>query len=249
MTNTSRLDAPIAGTLTEFFDTAVSRHGSRPALSQGERRITYTELGALRDRLAVALAAQGVAHGDRVALILPNCIEYVTAFFATVRLGAVVTQVNPMYTGRELAHVVGDAGARVALVTADAYPRLREIASTMSLPTIIVVGEPTRPLAADDLRFSDVMDGVDGSPRSVHVDPIRDLASLQYTGGTTGVSKGAMLTHANLLGAIEQTSRLLIEDERELPPGSAAVQSLRSSTSSGSPWCCCSAFATAGTCS
>lgn len=216
-------EEPIGGSLGEFFDAAVSRHAGHTALTDGARRLTYAQLGRERDRLAAGLGELGVGRGDRIALVLPNCVEYVLGFFATIRLGAVVTQVNPMYTAPELAHILADSGAQAAIVHAAAYARVREARTATALRVVVVVGEPEGGLADGDVSFTNCVASDAPAAPEVKVDPLRDLASLQYTGGTTGVSKGAMLTHANLLGAIEQTSRLLIEDKSAVPAGSAAV--------------------------
>ena len=224
--------APIPGTLNDFFDAAVARHWTRIAATDGERRLSYAEVARQRSRLATCLVTElGVAAGDRVALVLPNCAEYVSACFAVLRVGGVVVQVNPMYTGRELTHILVDSGAVAAVVHASAYDRVRAVRAETALRMVIVAGEPVAAMEPGDVRFEQAItfradrESAAGA-ESVGWKPVggpSDLAALQYTGGTTGVSKGAMLTHANLLGGIEQTSRLIMPEGAAPRAGSAAV--------------------------
>jgi long-chain acyl-CoA synthetase len=164
--------------------------------------------------MAASLAARGVKKGDRVALMLPNCPQYVVSFFATVRLGAVVTQLNPMYVEREIEHILKDSGAESIVVYSDAYPRVKNVMGQTALKNVIVVdfeGEPEG-LESGHERFGEVVceDAEPASP--VAVDPVEDSAVLQYTGGTTGVSKGVMLTHLNLVANVQQTLDVFVDD-------------------------------------
>src|ERR1700759_3660875 len=224
-------DAP----LTDVLDDAVERYPRRPALIFLGRKITYRELSDLVDRFADALRGLGVHHGDRVATVLPNCPQAVIAFFATLRRGAIIVQNNPLYTVAELHNQLRDSGASVVVVFDRAYETVAEAARGTRVEHIIVTSlteflprskrvalrlplraarEKRAELTADlppdldsyPLRFPEVM--ADARPRHVpvQVDPARDLAALQYTGGTTGTPKGAMLTHANLLANAYQTA-------------------------------------------
>src|SRR3712207_553785 len=156
--------------------------------------------------MAASLAARGVEKGDRVALMLPNCPQYVLSFFAAVRLGATVTQLNPIYVEREIERILDDSGAETLVVYSDAYPRVKNAMGRTALRNVIVVdfeGEPEG-LESGHESFGEVVAAdVDPAPPVV-VDPAEDVALLQYTGGTTGVSKGAMLTHRNLVANVQQ---------------------------------------------
>jgi long-chain acyl-CoA synthetase len=217
-------DEPIAGSLNDFLEAVVSGYRESIVLSEGERRISYGELRDLVESLAGALHEVGVEKGDRVGLMLPNCPEYVAGFFGTLRVGAVATQVNPLYVGRELAHILSNSGTETVIAHARVYGKLKEAQGGTRVGRIICVGEPEGGLAAGDIGFEEFLNySASGSAPPVEMDPQEDLSTLQYTGGTTGLSKGAMLTHANLLGGVKQTVDLLIEDPAQFPENGKVV--------------------------
>ncbi|MCL6438318.1 MAG: long-chain fatty acid--CoA ligase [Rubrobacteraceae bacterium] len=209
---------PIETSLTRFLEEAVARHRDRPVMTFGGRRVTYGELLEQSERFAAALAGIGVGKGDRVALMLPNSFEYVISFFAAARLGAVVVQLNPLYAGRELEHILSDSGAKAIVVHEGGYPRLCEVREGLPLERTIVAGESGE-LEGSDLSFGDLLRSGAGSVPEAPVDPDEDVAVLQYTGGTTGISKGAMLTHRSLLVNIEANISLAMEEPRALDGG------------------------------
>jgi len=192
-------------------------------------RLTYRELKDQVDRFATALAALGVAKGTRVAIHLPNLPQTVIAYYATLSLGAEVVMTNPLYVERELEHQWNDAGCQVA-VTADFlfHSRLRHIRSRLPVQHYIIASIPEylpfplRQIAPLKLRrmkppaiahvspgrgvhlFRKLVGATEPDPPAVDVG-LDDVAALQYTGGTTGVSKGAMLTHRNLSANVQQS--------------------------------------------
>jgi long-chain acyl-CoA synthetase len=195
--------------------------------------MTYRALVDAVDRFAGALRGLGVGKGDRVALILPNCPQNVIAFFAVLRLGAVVVQHNPLYTAPELHHQLSDSGATVAIVYDGAYSRLEQARQGTDVQHLIVTSladylpsgkrlalllpfgsvrekreqlVTALPSDADVLKFGELLDHPGRPVRQVPVTPERDLALLQYTGGTTGLPKGAMLTHRNLVANAYQAT-------------------------------------------
>src|ERR687894_923090 len=202
------------GSLYELFSRAVEEHRGKTALSFYDTTFEFGRLHALEEKMAASLAASGVEKGDRVALMLPNCPQYVISFLATVKLGAVVTQINPMYVEREIEHILNDSGAETIVVYADSYERVKALLPDTNLKTVVVVdfvGEQEG-LNAGHRYFGDFL-ATDGEPATeVDIDPAEDVAALQYTGGTTGVSKGAMLTHRNLVANVQQTIDLFIDD-------------------------------------
>ena len=202
------------GSLTDFFRLSVEEHREKTALTFYGTTFTFERLEALVNKMAASLAARGVKKGDRVALMLPNCPQYVISFFATARLGAVVTQLNPMYVEREIEHILRDSGAETIVVYSDMYPRVRAVLPSTGLRDVVVVdlkGEPEG-LDPGHVSFGNLLsEDVEPAPL-VEIDPAEDVAVFQYTGGTTGVSKGAMLTHRNLVANVQQTLDLFVDD-------------------------------------
>jgi long-chain acyl-CoA synthetase len=184
-------------------------------------RLTYQQLWARVQSCATALAALGVQKGDRVAIMLPNSPQFVIAFFAALRLGAIVVNINPTYTAPEIQHQIEDSGAETIVLLNLFLPRLRK--AQQELPqlkrTIVTTIDDTLPFPAHALvrhaqrkdpdwvevradaitfRFADLLAWLPPAPPWVSRDP-DDVALFQYTGGTTGVPKAAMLTHRNLV--------------------------------------------------
>jgi long-chain acyl-CoA synthetase len=174
--------------------------------------LTYREIKQRTDRLAGALLRLGVVKGDRVAIMLPNCPQYIFAAFAILRLGAVVVNVNPIYTARELQNVATDSGATVLITLDRLAPLALEVRATSDIQHIIVtsLAEYSAPAAPPPhitatLSLADLIADEDpGDLPLVTIGP-DDLAVLQYTGGTTGTPKGAMLSHGNIFANVVQT--------------------------------------------
>ena len=204
--------------LYAILDDAVAKHSHQPAFDFMGKKTTYGEMGADVDRFACGLKKL-IKPGDRVALVLPNCLYYPVAYFATLKCGATVVNCNPLYTENELKHQLLDAGAKV-VVTIDVTPiaeKLIALADPCGLETVVIcpmtgiLPFPTNwlyglakrkdivrmPADKRFVRYRDMV-GNDGKITPHPVDVHKDIAVLQYTGGTTGVPKGAMLTHANL---------------------------------------------------
>jgi long-chain acyl-CoA synthetase len=202
--------------LHEILDTAAVDVPDRPATAFFGATLTYAELKDRSDRLAAAFDGMGLVKGDRVGVMLPNCPQYLIAAFAVLRHGAIVVNINPTYTARELLSVANDSGMRFLLTLDALAPLALGIKSDSRLEQIIITAlaeysAPAGTAAKVDgtLRLSDLLDDVP-EPRPVHV-PIDadDLAVLQYTGGTTGAPKAAMLTHANIFANVVQTEAFM----------------------------------------
>jgi long-chain acyl-CoA synthetase len=218
-------------TLPALLDDAARDYPRRTAVAFLGRTIAYRELADAVDRMAGALHGLGVRKGDRVALILPNCPQQLIAFFATLRLGGVVVLHNPLYTPSELHHQLLDSGATIAVVYDGAYARLEEARPGTDLRHVVVTSMAEYlpagkrlalrlpfagmrdkrdqlitelPHDADVLQFARLLHTPANTAPAESIDPDRDLALLQYTGGTTGLPKGAMLTHRNLVANAHQ---------------------------------------------
>jgi long-chain acyl-CoA synthetase len=226
---------PIDALLTE----AARDYPGHPAISFFGRRWTYGALETLVNRAARGLQGLGVVKGTRVGLCLPNSPYAVIFYFAVLRAGGIVVNYNPLYVGRELAHQIRDSGTAI-MVTIDLamiYPKVARAAAQTSLGKIIVCSMAEalpalqrllfpvmrrRDLApvADDaptVRYAALLKNP-GRPRAVRIEP-GDIAVLQYTGGTTGVPKGAELTHANITCNCEQ----VLQGMGQIEPGTERI--------------------------
>ena len=197
-----------------------------PALHFEGRTMSYAELAEQAWRFAGALAGLGVTKGTRVGLILPNCPQEIVAFFATLRLGGVVVHNNPLYTQPELEHQLGDAGVEVLVCLDLVYERVRPLRERLGIREVIVTSvldelpavkrvlapytrrgrEASATVSKDEpvRRWRELLRRADAKAPEAEVDAASDLALLQYTGGTTGLAKGVMLSHANLSANVEQ---------------------------------------------
>ncbi|HEX7248557.1 MAG TPA: long-chain fatty acid--CoA ligase, partial [Actinomycetota bacterium] len=220
-----------------LLQSAVAGFPDRPALAFFGAHMTYVKLLAEVERFSAVLAGLGVRRGDRVGMILPNCPEYVIAFFACQRLGAVAVGNNPLYTERELQHQISDSGAKVMIVLDQIYHRFGQVRDASGVQEVIAVRlnhympVPIKWLAplkfkADARKhgtpmpfvsaghkvrwWADVMKQAGPAPPVATIDdPGAEVAALVYTGGTTGLSKGAMLSHSNLVANARQASAWL----------------------------------------
>ena len=207
---------PPTDSLVGLFDRAVAAGEDAVALQFFDATTTYRTLGEQVARAAAGLRRLGVRAGDRVALVLPNCPQHVVAFYAAVRLGAVVVEHNPLYTAHELGGMFADHGARVAIVwdaaagklpagldhviavnLLDALPPLKRLALGLPVPKLRAARAKLHADAPGTLPWSALAKG-DPLPDSHPRPGLHDLAVIQYTSGTTGHFKGAMLSHYNL---------------------------------------------------
>jgi long-chain acyl-CoA synthetase len=199
--------------LTELFFQSVEQYSDNTAVTFMEKRYTYSELGKLVKRCARLLADEGIGKGDRVAIMLPNCPQYPIGFFGTLLNGAIVVQINPMYKANELMHVLKDSGARHIIVLDDLLPIVEAVIAETDVEKVLSVS-----LEKGKCEMTKKLQSVTEADFTVGIEPARDVAVLQYTGGTTGRSKGAMLTHRNIVANTLQsaaTSRINTQKGKE----------------------------------
>jgi long-chain acyl-CoA synthetase len=219
-------------TLPEMLNETARKFPRRTALIYFGSRITYGQLLDHVRRCAAGLQARGVKKGDRVALMLPNCPQFVIAYFGAMQAGAVVTATSPIYTAREAGHQWADSGAETVIVDRRMHPVVEAAHPHLpQLKNVVVSGfrdyyprnfsrlcrilpkrksgsqQSAKLTSKSSMTWQDLL-SIRRTPHSVALRPA-DIACLQYTGGTTGVSKGAILTHANLVINAHQTCQWL----------------------------------------
>jgi long-chain acyl-CoA synthetase len=211
--------------LIELFDKSIGKYRERPAFHSMGKAITFDELDKRSRDFGAWLQAKGLAKGARVALMMPNCLQYPIAMFGVLRAGCTVVNVNPLYTPRELEHQLKDAGAEAIVILENFGHVLQEVRSRTPIKHVVVtslgellgvkgvivnlvVRKVKKMVPPYDLpgaiSFKQALS--EGSGKSLSTPPLGhdDIAFLQYTGGTTGVSKGAMLLHRNIIAALLQ---------------------------------------------
>lgn len=228
-------------TLVALFETAVRRYAEQTAYRSFGARLSYRELDVLSARFAAWLQAQGVARGARVALMLPNLLQYPVCLFGALRAGCCVVNCNPLYTPRELEHQLSDAGAEVIVLVEHCAHTLQQVAAAARPRRVVVsaLGDLLGPLRGtltnvatrylqkqvpawslpQAQRLSTLLAARGARFTPVAVAP-QHLAFLQYTGGTTGIAKGAMLTHRNMIANVLQAQAWV---GSQLQPGGERV--------------------------
>ncbi len=237
----AEIDVGEYASLRDVFDESVARYSSRPSFTCMGRSLSFAELDTLSAAFGAWLQGIGGGKGTRVALMMPNILQYPVCLFGTIRAGATVVNVNPLYTARELEHQLVDSGAEVIVVLENFAHTLAEVVKKTKVKHVIVtsmgellgvkgvlvnfvvrrVKKMVKPWSiAHTVHLSDVLS--EGRRRTLQRVAIGhdDIAFLQYTGGTTGVAKGAMLLHrniiANLLQARAWVSPVLDANQREI---------------------------------
>ena len=216
----------------DMLEGAMQRFADRPAFRCFGRTLTYADTDRLSREFAAYLQGRlGVKKGDRIAVMLPNIPAFALAMLGVVRAGAVQVNVNPLYTPRELEYQLNDAGVEIIIIFSGVSPALAEIIGKTAVKQVISVGlgdgtgatlasPPVDARLANVVAFSDALiQGADLAltPVALCAD---DLLFLQYTGGTTGVSKGAALSHGNLVANTEQCKAFIPD---ALRPGQEVV--------------------------
>jgi len=205
--------------LSDMLKQAAQKHPNNTSTVYFDRRITYKDLDNAVDKFAAALNALGVKKGDKVALFLPNMPQFIISYYGTLRIGAIETAVSPMYKEREVEHQLADSEAETIIVLDVLYPIVEKVWEKTKLKRAIVanlgeymphltviIGSLLKKIPRLKIEpkpnihfFQELMTRESPNPPKVEINPREDLAALQYTGGTTGTAKGAMLTHMNLV--------------------------------------------------
>jgi long-chain acyl-CoA synthetase len=206
----AQLDRSPTPSLIAAFIEASRKHGDVEAYACLGQAISFTEVEALsRDFAAYLINACGLEKGDRIAIQLPNLLQYPIAAWGALRAGLTIVNTNPLYTNRELEYQFNDSGAKALVVISENLPRIEQIIDQTSVETVIVTNaiDMLKPQALPEtsiraaVSFPDALtDGQQFGLPEIDID-LSDLALLQYTGGTTGAPKGAMLNHGNVLSA------------------------------------------------
>ena len=224
----AEIDPARLGTLVDLFETSVAAFADRPAMLCFGSTMTYATLGQQARGLAAWLRSEGLAKGDRVAIMLPNVPAYAVAIFGALLAGGTVVNINPLYTPRELTQQITDSGARILIVLENFGTTVAAALSDLTLDRVVLVGPGDGlglkgrviNLASRHVRkavppfqlpeglavpFATVLRRARGLPPAAVSVGSQDLAFLQYTGGTTGIAKAAMLSHANIMANVEQS--------------------------------------------
>lgn len=229
------------GSLVELVERSFARYADNVAYISMGATITYAELDRLSRDFAAWLQGQGFKKGDRVALMMPNLLQYPICLFGALRAGCVVVNCNPLYTPRELEHQLKDAGAEAIVIVENFAATLEQVIAHTAIRKVVVtsIGELLGPIKGRlvDFAIRNVKKMVPAwqlpnaiscaealaEGRNAAFKPVTlvhdDIAFLQYTGGTTGVSKGAMLSHRNILSNVLQASAWIASAVRDSKDG------------------------------
>jgi long-chain acyl-CoA synthetase len=234
----AEIDPGEYSSLVQLFEKSIRAYSARPAFHNMGKTISFAELDRLSRDFGAWLQARGLVKGARVAIMMPNCLQYPIAMFGTLRAGCTVVNVNPLYTARELEHQLKDSGAEVIVILENfghvlqgvrartplkhvVLTSLGELLGLKGLIVNFVVRKVKKMVPPYDLPgaigFKDALSDGRGKTLAARALGHNDIAFLQYTGGTTGVSKGAMLLHRNVIAALLQYKAWLapaLGDER-----------------------------------
>jgi long-chain acyl-CoA synthetase len=190
--------------LQEILQKSAEAYPEETAIICGDRLFTYSQLELLSNQFAGALAQLGVKKGDRVALFLPNIPQFVVAYFGVLKAGAIVTAMSPLNREREVEYQLSDSGAQTVVALDSLFPVLDAVWAKTQLKNIILTGlnewsENPVSNKPNIWNFQQILNDAPRNLPKIEIEPSDDIAVLQYTGGTTGTAKGAVLSHTNLV--------------------------------------------------
>src|SRR4030095_7389755 len=191
--------------LTTLVLQNAEKYGDKPALIEGPtgRTITYKQLVELIRRVAVNLSKRGFKQGDVLGILSPNLPEYALMLHGVATLGGIVTPINPLYTAREVAHQLKDSNARFLVTVPTCLDKVKEAAEEAGIAELFVFGS-----ADGAIPFDTLLTETDQALPDIKINPKEDLVVLPYSSGTTGLPKGVMLTHHNLVSNLKQIEGL-----------------------------------------
>ncbi len=211
---TLEINIPEDISLVDIFEKGAKEYGDNIALDYYGREFTFKEMDSLTRRFASALLKLGLKKGDIVALWLPNCPHFSICYFATLSLGATLTAISPLFVAREMAYQIKDSCAKFLIMIDRFFPQYNRTKDELPLEKVILVNVEgkTPDIPEDDkiIHFNTIMDQ---NPEpitdfKIDINPKEYIAVIQYTGGTTGLPKGAMLTHYNIIANIYQMKQI-----------------------------------------
>lgn len=223
----ANIDPEAYATLTEFFDETFKKYGPKPAFNCMGKQLTFSQIDKLSRQFGAYLHSRGLQPGDKIALMMPNLLQYPIALFGALRAGLVIVNTNPLYTPREMRHQFTDAGVKAIIIAENFAANLQKIIGDTEIKTVILtsigelLGFPKKMIVnfvvrkikrmvpkyelQNTVSFSEaIRQGKKFSLPTFQGNP-EDVILLQYTGGTTGIAKGAMLTNRNLVANMQQT--------------------------------------------
>ncbi|MFZ2898398.1 MAG: AMP-binding protein [Saprospiraceae bacterium] len=238
----ANIDPEAYPSVVAMLEEILAKYASKPAFSNMGKEITFADIDQQSRQFGAYLRSRGLEPGDRIALMMPNLLQYPIALFGALRAGLVLVNTNPLYTPREMLHQFSDSGAKAIVICENFAANLEKIIKDTPIKTVIVtsIGEMLGPLKgaivnfvvrrikkmvpayhlANTVTFKEAVQLGKKFTLSPHQGYPEDVVALQYTGGTTGVSKGAMLTNRNLVSNMVQIkaimSPLLIEGEEKV---------------------------------
>ena len=191
----------------EFLKNSVDKHGSRTAIWFLKNKISYKKLDDITDRLATVLVDLGVKQGDVVAIMIPNFPQFIMSYYGILKAGAIVTACSVLHTEHELAYQLNDSGAEIIIAWDSQIEKINSIRNRTRLRHVIITNaldySPNAPRNPPEisgtLQFLNLINNTKSNPPKFTTNAKEAIACLQYTGGTTGLPKGAMLTHYNLV--------------------------------------------------
>lgn len=211
--------------VSDLMDKTVREFGHSPGFDFLGKKLTWGEMGDRVNRMATGLQKLGVGKGVKVGLFLPNCPLFVITYYAVLKIGGTVVNFNPLYSTKEIAHQISDSeadfmvtvdvkmlcdkmlevlpGSRVKKIVVGNFASLLPFPKNILYPIVKMADVAHLPKSDQIVHLDDLMNN-NGKPAAVSIDPLNDVAVLQYTGGTTGVPKAAMLTHANVVSNVVQ---------------------------------------------